>query len=97
SASGALAAMASPDTTPPASFLALRPTPVFSLPRRRAVRFRWEASSDSELEGYRLVVDGKTTIVDPDRTSSVVRLGPGPPRWSISAYALSGNATAARW
>src|SRR5262249_45488364 len=96
SASGALAAMASPDTTPPASFLALGPAPAFRLARRTAVHLPWEPSRDSELEGYRLLVDGKTTILDPGRTMRVVRLGPGRHSWSISAYDLSGNTTAAR-
>jgi subtilisin family serine protease len=95
SASGALAAMASPDTTAPAAFRALGPPSSFRAAGRGFVRFRWQPSADAELEGYRLVVDGKTTAVPPGRTSRVLELGAGPHAWSVSAFDLSGNTTTA--
>jgi subtilisin family serine protease len=95
SASGALAAMASPDTTPPTAFRALGPAPSFRASGRRLVRFRWQPSLDTELEGYRLVVDGKTTMVPPSQTSRVFELRPGRHTWSVSAVDLSGNTTPA--
>jgi hypothetical protein len=96
SASGALAAMASPDTTAPTAFRPLGPPPSFRVVRRGVVRFHWTASADDELEGYRLVVDGRTTIVPPGQTSQALDVDSGRHAWSVSAYDLSGNSSTAR-
>jgi subtilisin family serine protease len=96
SASGALAAMADPDTTAPASFHALGPAGHFRLARRGTVNFRWSAAFDAELEGYRVTVDGKRLIAGRGQTSLRRTLRKGRHTWSVRAYDLSGNVTLAR-
>jgi hypothetical protein len=59
------------------------------------VRFAWQHSSDPELEGYSLTVDGTTTILPPNATDFRTTLRPGAHRWRVSAYDLSGNRTTA--
>jgi subtilase family protein len=93
SASGALAALAEPDTIPPSRFDAAGPPFSFRLQNRASVRFSWSAARDAELEGYRLTVDGRTTIVGPQARTARVPLRAGAHRWSIVAYDLSGNGT----
>ena len=95
SASGALAAMANPDTTAPASFHASGPRAHFRLARHGVVSFRWSRASDAELEGYRVRVDGKLLIVGPGQTSLRRALRKGRHSWSVRAYDLSGNSTQA--
>jgi subtilisin family serine protease len=95
SASGALAALADPDTTPPARFTADGPPFSFRLQRRATERFSWSPARDAELEGYRLTIDGRTRIVGPEGRTALVPLRPGAHRWSIVAYDLSGNSTSA--
>jgi Subtilase family len=95
SASGALAAMANPDTTPPTGFRAMGPASAFQLAKGGTVSFRWSGSSDSELEGYKLTVDGKVFIIDRAQTSLRRRLAKGDHTWSLRAYDLSDNETAA--
>jgi subtilisin family serine protease len=95
SATGALAALARPDTTPPARFRVEGPAPAFRSRGAAPVRFAWQPSSDPELEGYSLTVDGHTTILPPGATDFRLALPPGRHRWRLSAYDLSGNRTAA--
>ncbi|HEY1513727.1 MAG TPA: S8 family serine peptidase [Gaiellaceae bacterium] len=95
SATGALAALARPDTTPPTVFRAAGPSFTFRSRGSAPVTFRWQAASDPELEGYSLTVDGRTTILPPGTTTSHTALRPGVHRWRLSAYDLSGNRTAA--
>jgi subtilisin family serine protease len=95
SATGALAALAHPDRTPPSAFGIATPAPTFRSRRGAAVTFSWQPSSDPELEGYSLTVDGRTTIVPPGTTELRTTLRPGTHRWRLSAYDLSGNRTAA--
>jgi len=82
SASGALAALARPDTAPPSAFRIRQATPT---------RLSWTRSSDPELEGYRVTVDGRETTLAPNATSFRVALAPGRHHWSVAAYDLSGN------
>ena len=96
SATGALAALARPDTTPPARFTATDPAFAFTSRSATPVTFRWRPSSDSELEGYSLSVDGRTTILPPGATTFRTALKPGVHHWRLSAYDLSGNRTAAQ-
>jgi Subtilase family len=95
SATGALAALAQPDTTPPSGFTATEPASAFRSRRAAPVTFAWRPASDAELEGYSLTVDGRTTILPPSGTSFRTTLRPGLHRWHVSAYDLSGNRTAA--
>jgi len=81
SASGALAALADPDTTPPTVFRA----------RITSGGASWTRSSDPELEGYRVTIDGRTTILPPSATGFHTVLGPRRHHWSVAAYDLSGN------
>jgi subtilisin family serine protease len=94
SASGALAALDRPDTTPPTSFSVAGPPFTFRLRSAGPVRFSWSAARDAELEGYRLTLDGRTTTLRAQATTAVVRLRTGTHHWSIAAYDLSGNRTA---
>jgi hypothetical protein len=59
------------------------------------VTFAWQASTDPELEGYSLTIDGHTTSLPPRATHFRATLRPGAHRWRVSAYDLSGNRTAA--
>ena len=95
SATGALAAMADPDATPPTAFRAFGRASHFKLAKHHTVSFRWAASSDTELEGYKLTVDGRVFITT--RGQTIVRriLAKGHHTWSVKAYDLSGNETAA--
>jgi subtilisin family serine protease len=95
SATGALAALARPDTTPPSAFRAATPASAFRSRGPAPVRFAWQPSSDPELEGYSLTLDGHTTILPPGATELRTVLRPGMHRWRLSAYDLSGNRTAA--
>jgi subtilisin family serine protease len=95
SATGALAALARPDATPPAAFRAAGPAAAFRSRGAAPVRFAWQPSSDPELEGYSLTVDGRTTILPPGATDARLVLRPGMHRWRLDAYDLSGNRTAA--
>jgi thermitase len=95
SASGALAVMANPDTTPPTAFHAVGPASHFKRAKGGTVIFRWSASSDTELEGYKLTVDGKVFITARGQTSFRHTLAKGHHSWSLKAYDLSGNETAA--
>jgi len=95
SATGALAALARPDRVPPAAFRAVGPAFTFRSRGAAPVTFAWQPSSDPELEGYSLTVDGRTTILPPAATGFRLALRPGGHRWRVSAYDLSGNRTAA--
>jgi subtilisin family serine protease len=96
SATGALAALARPDTASPSAFRAIAPAPAFRSRGAATVRFAWQPSSDPELEGYSLTVDGRTNILPPNATDFRKALRPGLHRWRLSAYDLSGNRTAAK-
>jgi subtilisin family serine protease len=96
SAPGALAAMAVPDTLPPSPFNEHGPPSSFTLQEPRDVTFRWDRSSDVELDGYRLRIDGAVHAFPPSRHLATVRLGAGIHSWSVSAYDLSGNVAQAR-
>ena len=85
SATGALAALARPDVTPPTAFRA----------RKTGRTFAWTPATDPELEGYRITIDRKTTTLPPDATHFAATVGPGRHRWSVSAYDLSDNSTRA--
>ena len=93
SASGALAALAHPDTTPPSTFRAEGPALAFRSRATAPVGFAWQPASDPELEGYSLTIDGRRTILPPTATGFRVALPPGRHRWRVSAYDLSGNRT----
>ncbi|MGN6799608.1 MAG: S8 family serine peptidase [Gaiellaceae bacterium] len=95
SATGALAALAHPDTTAPTAFKATGPAFGFTS-GSASVTFTWRPSSDSELEGYSFTVDGRTTILPPSATTFRTTLRPGRHRWHLSAFDLSGNRTAAQ-
>ena len=95
SATGALAALARPDTTPPSGFTAADPAYKFRSRGAAPTRFTWQPARDPELEGYSLTVDGRTTILPPGATDFRVSLRPGTHRWRLSAYDLSGNRTGA--
>ena len=88
-------ALAHPDTTAPTAFKATGPAYVFKSRGAAPVTFTWRPSADSELEGYSLTVDGRTTILPPGATTFRAALRPGSHRWHLSAYDLSGNRTAA--
>lgn len=95
SATKALAALARPDTSSPSAFRAAGPAYAFRSRGAAPMRFAWQPSSDPELEGYSLTVDGRTTILPPSATDFRTALRPGVHRWRLSAYDLSGNRTAA--
>ena len=95
SASGALAALALPDTTPPSAFAATGPSEAFRLTSRGRVTLGWQPAHDAELEGYSVTIDGRTTTLPPGTTRLRTVLRRGAHRWSVSAYDLSGNRTAA--
>jgi subtilisin family serine protease len=95
SATGALAALARPDRIAPSAFGAVSPAVAFRSRGAAPVTFSWQPSSDAELEGYSLTVDGRTTILPPGATSFRMTLRPGMHRWRLSAYDLSGNRTVA--
>jgi len=95
SASGALAAMAEPDVTPPTAFRALGRASHFKLAKRHTVSFHWSASSDTELEGYKVTVDGRVFILARGQISLSRAMAKGHHTWSVKAYDLSGNETAA--
>lgn len=95
SATGALAALARPDTTAPSAFRVVGPALSFRSRGTAAMRFAWQPSSDPELEGYALTIDGHTTILSPGATDVRVALRPGMHRWRVFAYDLSGNRTGA--
>ena len=96
SATGALAALGRPDTTPPAAFAAGGPAATFRLRRATRVTFTWGSARDAELEGYRLTVDGRTMTLSTQARSAVVSLTAGLHRWSVAAFDLSGNQTLGR-
>ena len=85
SATGALAALAHPDTAAPLPFRALGPAKRFRLSGRRTVTLRWSPSRDSELKGYKVTLDGalhRSTDTDTDSTRATRRrdtqlVGPG--------------------
>ena len=91
SATGALAALAHPDLTPPSAFHTAGPASTFRSRRSAATTFAWQAATDSELEGYALTVDGRVTILPPGATSIRMALRPGLHRWHVAAYDLAGN------
>lgn len=93
-APGALAAMATPDRTAPSAFKQSQSIRL-KLQRRKAIILRWSPSSDAELEGYRVVVDGRPRYLPPATRSVRLTLAKGTHRLQVYAYDLSGNATAA--
>lgn len=93
SANGALVAMGAPDTTPPAPFRFRAVSAHFKLKHHHVIRFRWNRSADTELEGYKLTVDGKTTIVHGLTSSRALKKGRH--TWSVRAFDLSDNETRA--
>jgi subtilisin family serine protease len=95
SATGALSALAHPDWTPPSAFRVDGPTLAFQSRGTAPIRFAWQPSSDPELEGYSLTVDGRTTILPPGATEFRITLRPGHHRWHVSAYDVTGNRTGA--
>jgi len=98
---GALQALATPDTTAPAAFSQVSPTPGFATERDpsyyyKSVPFSWTPSSDPSLAGYRVIVDGVPLAgADGSATSVTAKVPPGQHTWSVVAYDRSGNATAA--
>jgi subtilisin family serine protease len=93
SATGALAALANPDTTPPRPFRADGPTFTFRSRGTAPINLAWLPAADPELEGYSLTLDGRTTILPAGETTYRARLRPGLHHWRVSAYDLSGNST----
>jgi Subtilase family len=93
SATGALAALANPDTRAPSAFRADGPPFTFQSRGTAPVRFAWRPATDPELEGYSLTLDGRTTILPPGATGFRGALRPGLHHWRVSAYDLSGNRT----
>ena len=96
---GALQALATPDTTAPAAFSQVSPAPGFATERDPSyyyenVSFSWTPSSDAALAGYRVVVDGAPlAAVDGSATSVTAKVPPGQHTWSVVAYVRSGNET----
>jgi subtilisin family serine protease len=73
--------------------------------RKGRVKFRWTASTDDDLLGYEIRVDGRVRafVADPDtdgpkraRTSVRLRVKPGNHRWSVVAVDESGYTRVAR-
>jgi subtilisin family serine protease len=95
SATGALAALARPDSTPPRAFRALGPPVAFETRKPARVSLVWTPSADAELEGYQVTVDGRTTTLQPSATSFRTAVRSGRHRWQVTAYDLSGNRTTA--
>ena len=95
SATGALAALAHPDTTSPSTFRIDGPGFAFRSRGTAPVRFAWQPASDPELEGYALTIDGRTTILPPGATGFRSALRAGLHHWRVSAYDVSGNRTGA--
>jgi subtilisin family serine protease len=93
SATGALAALANPDTTSPSAFHAIGPTFTFRSRGTAPINLAWLPAADPELEGYSLTLDGRTTILRTRETSYRAPLRPGLHHWRVSAYDLSGNST----
>jgi hypothetical protein len=96
SAPGALAALRSPDTTPPSAFRAVAPAAAFRSRRADTVTFSWTPARDPELEHYRITIDGRVTTLGPEATTYRLAVRPGRHRWSVEAVDLSGNRTVAR-
>ena len=100
-AAGAEAALSSPDRVRPAAFIAESPSPSFTVQQDptyyyRSVVFSWTPSADSDLAGYRIIVDGNgIAAAAPSATSLKATIGPGTHIWSVIAYDRSGNATKA--
>ena len=96
---GSLAAVASPDRTPPSAFASLSPSRTFVTERDpsyyyQEVTFSWTASSDASLAGYKIVVDGNpVAAVGPSATSATLKIAPGTHTWSAVAFDRSGNET----
>jgi hypothetical protein len=95
SATGALAALTRPDSTPPSAFSVARPAFTFRSPGAGASTFVWQPSRDPELEGYSLTIDGTTTILPASARTFQKVLRPGVHHWQLYAYDLSGNHTVA--
>ena len=95
-AAGALAAMATPDTTPPTAFRVTGPRSTLRVKRASTYTLRWSSAHDAELEGYKLVVDGRMIAAHPAATHLArFHLDPGEHTWRLVAYDLSGNDTPA--
>jgi subtilisin family serine protease len=94
-AAGAMAALAHPDSTSPSPFRAATAS-VVKMRASGSTTLAWTPSSDQELEGYQVTIDGRTTTLPPSATGFRVDLRRGTHRWSVTAYDLSGNRTAAR-
>jgi subtilisin family serine protease len=94
SASGALTALAQPDTQAPSKFRASSPK-TFRLRNAAQVRFSWTAAHDAELEGYQFRLDGQTSTLTPATAAVVATVPAGRHHWSLVAYDLSGNRTEA--
>jgi subtilisin family serine protease len=88
-APGALAALASPDTTPPSRFR------VSARRKGTTLRLRWGIAADPELEGYKLVVGAVVRAYAKTRHTATLRLGRGRHRWRLAAYDLADNETRA--
>jgi hypothetical protein len=93
SATGALAALANPDSTPPSAFHADGPTFTFRSRGRATINLAWLPAADPELEGYSLTLDGRRTTLPTGQTNYRALLRPGLHHWRVSAYDLSGNST----
>jgi hypothetical protein len=94
SASGALNALARPDTQAPSQFRTSSPK-TFRLREAAKVRFAWTAAHDAELEGYQFRLDGRTSTLSPGTGAVVATIPAGRHHWSVVAYDLSGNRTQA--
>lgn len=94
-APGALAAMQTPDTTPPSTFVVTGARPRFALAKTGMLRLHWTAATDPELEGYKLTVDGRMFAYPPTVHAVSIRLAAGRHRWALAAYDLADNETAA--
>ena len=98
---GALQALATPDTSAPATFSSISPAPGFATERDPSfyyqnVPFSWTPSGDPALAGYRVILDGVPLVgVSASATSVTAKVPPGQHVWSVVAYDRSGNATTA--
>lgn len=93
------------DLAGPSLFRLRSPGRTVRVGRNGRVNFRWSATSDDDLTGYEVYVDGKRRafVADPDadgprtaRTAVRVRVRPGNHRWTVVAVDEAGNTRSAR-
>lgn len=95
----------SADLLRPSLFQLRSPGRTVKMGRTGRVKFRWSATSDDDLLGYEIFVDGKRRafVADPDtdgprnaRTAARIKVKPGHHRWSVVAVDEAGNTRSAK-